>query len=184
MIAAFIVIEDGKIVKRSFKECPGYISGHHAENEALAEGVGWIVGNMDDLRDMNLQVFLCGSARNDIKKMVDNGTYFERDELRCNTRDPFGFKGNDDFLKMFNKITYHTASRVVINDGKDDDPDDAEPFDVYKVANIYFTLLYGEDVNPGHAIHEDVNESGTVRKLLVGKPEIRWWGGFPKTEWT
>jgi hypothetical protein len=182
IIGAYLVIEDGKIIKRGFRECYEYTAEDHAENEALTKGVEWVVANMDDLRDTNLQVFFCGAARNNMKKRADDGTFFSRDENGLKVL--FGFGGNEKILKLFNKVTYHVASRIVINDGDDDDAEKTELFDMYAVVNKYFSVLYGNDINFGHTIIEDVEDEGIIKKIMVGMPEIRWRYGAPINEWT
>lgn len=183
VIGAYLVLEDGKILHRGFRECYEYTSEYHAEDEAMGKGLDWIVANVDDLRDTNLQVFLCGAARNDIKKRIDDGSFFARDELRNNIKDPFGFHGNENLFKLFNKVTYHVASRITIKDGENDD-DKTELFDMYAAATKFFSLLYGDDINYGHAITQDVEDNGIVKKVLVGMPEIRWRNGVPISKWT
>lgn len=154
IIGAFVVIEDGKIIKRSFCECSLYSVEDHAETESFAKGVEWIVGHMDDLRDINLQVFFCGAARNNIKKKIDDGRYFVQDRPRGENpiEDHCTFFGNEKLLKFFNKVTYHTAASITINDGEDNDPDEVERFSIYDTVNKFFTLLYGIDVNYGHTV--------------------------------
>lgn len=182
VVAAFLVLEDGRILKRGFRDCTEYSIEDHAENEAMAKGLNWIVANIDDLRDTNLQVFLCGAARNNIKKRVDDGSFFARDELRNNIKEPFGFPGNENLFKLFNKVTYHVASRITIKDGEDDD-DKTELFDMYAAATRFFSLLYGDDTNYGHTVIQDVEEDGIIKKIMVGMPEIRWRNGVPMSEW-
>lgn len=191
VFGAFLVIVDGKLKKRSFRECAIYNLEDHAETEAFATGLGWIISNLDNLRDTNLQVFFCGAARQRIKARIDNNKYFpDRTETpgMFVVEDPCTFFGYDErVLKMFNKVTYHIAARVTINDGEDDDPENAETFDLYAAMSKYFKLLYGDDINPGHTIHEFLpgGQTHSDRVELVGMPEIRWGSGAAKTDqWT
>jgi hypothetical protein len=94
-----------------------------------------------------------------------------------------GFHGNENHFKLFNKVTYHVASRITIKDGENDD-DKTELFDMYAAATKFFSLLYGDDINYGHAITQDVEDNGIVKKVLVGMPEIRWRNGVPISKWT
>jgi hypothetical protein len=185
MIGAYLILKDGKIIKRGFRDTHEYQMEYPLESEAMQVGLDWIIANVEDLRDTNLQVFFCGAGRNELKKMVDDGTFFGYSNEEMKIRHPHGFHGNEKILSMFNKITYHTASRVVINDGDGDDR--AEPFDIYSVASKYFTLLYGDDINYGHKVHETVDDDKFVsgkRTTLVGIPELRWRNGTPISEWT
>ena len=184
VIGSFIIIENGKIIKRSFRECSDYFLEDHAESEAFAKGLEWIVAHVDDLRDTNLQVFFCGAARMKIKSRIDNGTYFPDLEHLDFEVEPGAFAGNELLLKMFNKVTYHTAARVTIHDGEDDDPEKAEMFDIYSAVNKYFTLLYGDDINFGHKIIETAKENGKPVKRLIGLPELRWDSAHRITAWT
>lgn len=186
VIGAFLIVVDGKIVKRSFCECYVFMIEDPVENEAFAKGLEWIVANMDDLRDINLQVFFCGAARNNIKKLIDDGSYFDT-SLEQQREHPHVFPGNSKLLKLFNKVTYHTAARIVINDGEDDDPENTERFDIYAAVSRYFTLLYGDDVNYGHIVYEHEKDDTLVsgdRVQLVGMPELRWRNNCPPSVWT
>ena len=192
VMAAFVVISDGKILKKSFKECYYYSSDYPAEVESFENGLSWVVANVDDLRDVNLQVFFCGSGKVDVMKTIENGSFF----IKCTDRmggSEFGVThtiSNLDLLKMFNKVTYHTANRILVKSDEDFDDDDfskpSKKFDVYESISKLFALLYGDDVNAGHRVIEDVRDPKTnvIRKVLVGIPELRWAGGAPDTQWT
>jgi hypothetical protein len=184
VIGAFIVIEDGKILKRSFRDCHDYLIDDHVEIDAMARGIDWIVSNMDDLRDINLQVFFCGAGRNNIIKRIKENEFFDAPQDRGENHLLSYHGGDSRLLKLFNKVSYHTASRIVINDGDDDDPEDAGSFDVYSASTVFFTLLYGTDVNPGHVILQDVKLDGVMKKMIVGMPELRWRYGCPSSEWS
>ena len=190
IFGAFLVIENGKIIKRSFCECRDFAVEDHAENEAFAKGLEWVVANMDDLRDTNLQVFFCGAARVPIKKRIDENRYFTGDrEIGGEpVTDHCTFIGNEKLLKMFNKVTYHIAASITINDGDDDDPENVTRFNLYEAVGKYFTLLYGDDVNYGHTVYvyipDDTLPSG-MRVKYVGLPEMHTntvWGKV--AEWT
>jgi hypothetical protein len=171
IVGAYVVIEDGEILKRSFRDCREYLFDDHAENEAFARGLEWIVQNMDDLRDTNLQVFFCGASRNSMKKRVDENTLFASSRTLGGlpTEDPVVFPGNEKLFKLFNKVTYHTASRVTIHDGENDDPESAETFDMYSAVSKFFALVYGDDINYGHTVYQTENS----KMQLVGLPELR-----------
>lgn len=188
VMAAFVIIQDGKIIKRSFRECHDYMVEDHAENEAFAKGLEWVVGNVDDLRDTNLQVIFCGAARTNNIKRINENRYF-RDDLVAGApvEDPCTFMGNDKLLKLFNKVTYHQSASITVNDG-DDDEGGSTRFKVYDAVNTYFGLLYGDDVNFGHKVFEHVPDETLVsgiRVILVGQPELHLnsvWG--KPTPWT
>ena len=187
IVAAFIIIQDGKIVKRSFRECREYLVEDHAENEAFAKGLEWIVGNLDDLRDTNLQVFFCGAARTNIIKRITEKRYFSEDLVSgAPVDDVCTFMGNEKLLKFFNKVTYHQSASITINDGEDDE--ESSRFKVYDVVNTYFTLLYGDDVNPGHKVFEMIPDETTKsghRVSMVGVPEPHFNASIGKTPaWT
>jgi hypothetical protein len=169
VIGIYLIIVDGKIVKRSFSEMAYNKTGEfQGEFDALKAGLEWITENMTSHRDINVDVMFCGSRRTECKTIVDRDL-------------PFPVTVSH-LVGIFNKVSYYSVSRIMINNGENDDPEDAERFDIYDMASNVFLLLYG-DSDPKHEVIHRFDEDGIQRQILVGQPELRWDDGVPKSMW-
>ena len=170
IMCMFLVIEDGKILKRSFSECSIFFAEENAEIGAFRTGLEWILQNKKNIGDINIQVIFCGAPRVEIKKKVDDGTFFSKSP-DGNYYETYCAGDIYPMLLLFNKVTYSTASRVMFGGGKDDDSESARKFDMFGAVTKLFELFYGTDNGYGHP-------------AVGGQPELRWGNGAPREVWT
>lgn len=180
MIGIYLVIVDGKIIKRSFSELgytkTGEIGG---EFDALNAGIEWIVNNIEDLHNTIIQVFFCGTHRTECKRMIDAKDPIPSGGM-IGRNGEISQRGIETLTTKFGKIEYFTSSRVLTHEGSSKDTVEAKVFNLYDMANTIFELLYG-DSDFKHDVIVDDTVDGFTRKILVGQPEIRWRDGTPKS---
>jgi hypothetical protein len=187
-IGLFIIIVDGKVIKRSFSEL-GYKKGFETQSElfVLVSGLRWIVANMDGLRDMNIQALFCGENRTECKKVMDIGG---NEDV---TTKEFFYRNVSDggiypteiipIVKMFNKVEYYSVSKVTFNPGSGGDSDNEERLNMYDISSKIFGLLYGNS-EFNHEVVEKYSDEGIQKQRLVGEPELRWNHGCPSSMWS
>jgi hypothetical protein len=180
VIGIYLIIVDGKIIKRSFSEL-GYTKAGEfgGEFDALNAGLEWIVKNIKDPRKTTVQVFFCGSHRAECKRIVDSKDPIPAGGMIGRNGEIIQY-GIENLIKKFNKVEYFTTSRVLTHEGSSKDTAEAVIFSLYDMAHTIFELLYG-DSDIKHDVLVDEAVDGFTRKILVGQPEIRWSDGTPKS---
>jgi hypothetical protein len=165
MISVFLVIRDGKLLKRSFAEIDGYTNEGvlYAEIDALVAGISWIIQNVPDINREKLEVVFCGTSRTKIIKGIKNGEWFN-DYKRAQVL---------GMVHQFDDVKYFSQGEII---------DDNPIYDLYGFANKIFELYYGRDNGYLHTIYEETGEN--KKMMIVGEPEVRWKDGYPNTEWS
>ena len=163
IIAVFLVIEDNKLLKRSFAEVTDCKELLYAEIDALKAGMSWIVQNVEDIHAKSLDVIFCGGGRTKMKRDITAGSMLNE----------YGYRDLMKLVLEFNTVSYSIQGKII-----DDDP----IYDLYSYATKAFELMYGDDNGYMHKIIDKVE--GTNKILIVGEPEIHWRNGSPQEVWS
>jgi hypothetical protein len=158
ILAVFLVIVDGKIVKRSYSEMAYTKSAEIlAEFDALGAGLEWIVKNYTQ-EETEVQILFCGAHRAQCKKIFDDNETYPIHDINIH-----------NLTKKFAKVSHYSTARM-------------NEANLYDMTNKIFALLYGDSAFNHEVIHK-YEEDGIQKQILVGQPEIRWYMGAPKTLW-
>jgi len=148
-VAIFVVVADGKLVKRSFTINGYFVDDTMNEIDAFYEGITWVSENCDNLRDADLHVIFCGTGKNKLKELIDKGEYFApyiRDGTYAHYRAGYILP----LIEKFNKVSYYTSAKVMYSSGDEDDPASAQKLDVGSIAYRLFTMTFGDDTEYKH----------------------------------
>jgi len=164
IIGVYMVLRDGKLLKRSFAEMVGYNDEELAESDALANGLAWISKNIPDIERERLDVALCGNGRTDMKKKLENGgeNIHRRSEIM-------------KIIIQFDEVHYAAQGKII-----DDDP----MYDLFGFANKVFELFYGRDNGYMHHVYEEEEIGGKIKVTMIGEPEIHHKNRKPDWVWS
>ena len=138
---------------------------YRGEFDALRAGMEWIIGNVKNTRDTNLQVLFCGANRTKCKDIVDkSGIKFHENPTEQEV--PLG-NYIYELTKSFGGVSYYATAKL--NEAK-----------LYDISNTIFELLYGDSMF-NHEVIREFEEDGIQKQALVGQPELRWKDGTPRT---
>jgi hypothetical protein len=168
VIGVYLVIIDGKIVRRSFCEMGYNKEGEYrGEFDALKSGLDWVEKNVKGARETEIQVLFCGANRDKCKKLVDkNGIHFHENPVESEIPlENYIY----ELTNKFKKVTYYATSKV-------------DEVKLYDMANTIFDLLYG-DCGFKHDVFSPFEEDGITKQMLIGQPEIHCADGMPKSMW-
>jgi hypothetical protein len=145
----FVIVEDGKLIKRSFTFNTSFNDDTLNEMDAFYEGIKWVSENCSNLRDADLHVIFCGVGKNKLKDLIDKGEYFAP-YMKDGT---FAYYHAGDILPLidnFNKVSYYTSAKVMYSAGDEDDPSSLQKLDVGSIAYKLFVMTFGEDTEYKH----------------------------------
>ncbi len=148
-VAMFVIVDDGKLVKRGFTINGYAIDDTLNEIDAFYEGIRWVSENCGNPRDADLHVIFCGIGKNKMKEIIDKGEYFAP-YIADGTYNHYRAGDILPYIDTFNKVSYYTSAKVMYTTGDEDDPASLQKLDIGSIAYRLFAMTFGDDTEYKH----------------------------------